>query len=152
MENTVSEIKIEYKNPVRYSERVRLDMPDKSAKFLLQIWDGIEIYEQFKCIYFDVSLNVLGYATISSGGSSIAVVDMRLLFSRALLANAKRIVIAHNHPSGSLIPSEADRRITKKIKKAGQIIEIEIVDHLILTSEGFYSFSNERCFRFNEMS
>ena len=71
------------------------------------------------------------------------MVDMRLIMSSALLCNATRIAVAHNHPSGTLRPSTADRTLTNKIIEAGKVLEIQLLDHIILISENYYSFRDE---------
>jgi DNA repair protein RadC len=85
---------------------------------------------------------VLGVYSMSKGGVSGTIVDAKLVFSVALKCNASSIIIAHNHPSGSLTPSEADKRLTQKLKKASQYLDIVLLDHIIVTKEDFYSFSD----------
>ncbi|MCB4800382.1 JAB domain-containing protein, partial [Neotamlana laminarinivorans] len=80
---------------------------------------------------------------LSKGGVSGTVVDAKLVFSVALKCNASSIVIAHNHPSGNLKPSEADLRLTKKLKEAGNYLDVKVLDHIILSREGYYSFADE---------
>ncbi|MCW3071308.1 MAG: repair protein [Bacteroidetes bacterium] len=86
---------------------------------------------------------MLGFSKISQGGLSGTVVDAKVVFQVALKANASSILLAHNHPSGNLKPSEADLMITKNIREAGKLMEIPLVDHIILTDEGYYSFADE---------
>lgn len=86
---------------------------------------------------------VLGILEASSGGISGTVADPRLVFVAALKANASNIIISHNHPSGNLNPSKADEELTQKIKQAGQLLDIKLFDHIIVTSEGYYSFADE---------
>jgi DNA repair protein RadC len=71
------------------------------------------------------------------------VVDPKAIFQAALLANASNVILAHNHPSGTLTPSEADERITKKLKAAGELLEIHVLDHLIIGDDQFFSFADE---------
>lgn len=89
------------------------------------------------------SNRVLGQYELSTGGTSGTVADLRLIFAVALKANASGIIIAHNHPSGTLAASQADQDITKKVKEAGRILEIPLLDHLIVTTEGYYSFADQ---------
>jgi DNA repair protein RadC len=79
---------------------------------------------------------------ITQGGFSGTIVDPRQIFNWAILEQASSIILAHNHPSGNLFPSELDRDITKKIVKAGEILGIQVVDHVIITSGGYYSFAD----------
>ncbi|MNE89583.1 hypothetical protein D3C80_1870030 [compost metagenome] len=77
------------------------------------------------------------------GGASGTVVDAKIIFVAALLSHASAIILCHNHPSGSLKPSEPDLRLTKQLKEAGRLLNIDILDHLIVSSEGYYSFGDE---------
>ncbi len=86
---------------------------------------------------------VLGTCTITSGTVSGTIADPKLVFATALKANASGIIIAHNHPSGNLKPSKADELITAKIKSGSQYLDINVMDHLIITKEGYYSFADE---------
>jgi len=85
---------------------------------------------------------VIGIYPLSRGGMAGTVVDAKLVFSVALKCNASSIIIAHNHPSGNLNPSEADKVITKKLKKAGSYLDIVLLDHLVITNDGFFSFTD----------
>ena len=86
---------------------------------------------------------VLGYHQISKGGMTGTIIDIRVVFQVALKACATSIIVAHNHPSGNLEVSSADRKITQNLKQAGLILEIPLLDHLILSSEGYYSMADE---------
>jgi DNA repair protein RadC len=86
---------------------------------------------------------VLGIMSVSKGGISGTITDIRIIFQGALKSNASGIIISHNHPSGNTDPSESDRRITQKIKEAGNIMDIQLLDHIIiLPVEGYYSFAD----------
>jgi DNA repair protein RadC len=80
---------------------------------------------------------------VSSGGVTGAVADPKLIFTAALRVNAVSIILSHNHPSGSLKPSRADEELTQKIKGAGNFLDIKVLDHVILTSESYFSFADE---------
>ncbi len=84
----------------------------------------------------------MGIYEVSTGGISGTVVDIKLVLSAALLSCASGIILVHNHPSGNLQPSAADKVATKKMKEAARLVDVEILDHLILTSDGFYSFAD----------
>jgi DNA repair protein RadC len=86
---------------------------------------------------------VLGIFEVSSGGVTGTVADPKLIFVAALKANACAIVISHNHPSGNLKPSQQDEQLTQKINQAGKFLDIKLLDHIIVTSEGYYSFADE---------
>lgn len=82
--------------------------------------------------------------SVSKGGISGTLTDVRLIFQGALKTNASGIIVCHNHPSGNAYPSESDRKITQKIKEAGNLLDIQLLDHLIiLPVEGYYSFADE---------
>ena len=85
----------------------------------------------------------LGIFEVSTGGVTGTVADPKIISVAALKANACNIIISHNHPSGNLQPSKADIEITEKIKMAGQLLEIKLFDHIIVSSEGYYSFADE---------
>ena len=86
---------------------------------------------------------VLGIFEVSSGSSTGTVVDPKLIFAAAIKGNACGIIMAHNHPSGNLNPSQADIDLTKRVKGGGKFLEIQVVDRLIVTIEGYYSFADE---------
>jgi DNA repair protein RadC len=99
--------------------------------------------EEFKLLLLNRSNAVLGILSVSKGGISGTVTDIRLIFQGALKTNASGIIICHNHPSGNAYPSESDRKITQKIKEAGNLMDIQLLDHLvILPVEGYYSFAD----------
>jgi DNA repair protein RadC len=99
-------------------------------------------HEEFWVILLSRKSVVLKYKMITQGGFSGTIVDPRQIFNWAILEQASSIILAHNHPSGNLFPSELDRDITKKIVKAGEILGIQVVDHVIITSGGYYSFAD----------
>jgi DNA repair protein RadC len=106
--------------------------------------DGtLEYSELFFVMFLDRSHQVFAFKLLSSGGMTGTVVDARLLFQTALLCHATEIILLHNHPSGNVQPSEADKILTRKISDAGKLLEIKILDHIILTTDGYYSFSDE---------
>jgi len=86
---------------------------------------------------------VLGVLEASTGGITGTIVDLRIIFSALLKANVTAFIIVHNHPSGKLAPSDADRQITRKIKEASKLLDIALLDHLIITEESYYSFTDE---------
>jgi DNA repair protein RadC len=86
---------------------------------------------------------VLGIYELSSSGITGTVADVRLITTAALKANAVAIFLSHNLPSGKLKPSRADEELTRKIKEAGKYLDIQVLDHVIVTSEGYYSFADE---------
>ena len=141
----VSEIQLVYKPVIRPSQRLKIGQASDVYKMLLDSWDmdSIDIVEQFKIVLLNRANKVLGVSLISTGGLSGTVVDLKVVFAIALKGGATSLVLSHNHPSGNLKPSGADIAITKRIKDVGKILDIDIVDHLILSTEGYYSFAEE---------
>lgn len=141
----VSEIDIVYKNTIDYDERIKIQDPETAYRVLKQAWNAnkIDFIEEFKVLFLDQDCNCLGISEISVGSLNGCLVDSRVVFAAALKAKATRIILAHNHPSGNLSPSQADRNITKRFVEVGNLMEINIQDHIIVASNGYYSFSNE---------
>jgi DNA repair protein RadC len=100
-------------------------------------------YEVFAIVFLNKSNKVKHFEVMSKGGISHTIVDPRIVFSKALEVQATSMVLCHNHPSGSLRPSRADEEITARLKSAGKLLDIEVVDHLIVSDEGYYSFADE---------
>ncbi len=103
----------------------------------------MEFIEQFKIILLNRGNKVLGIYEVSTGGRAGTIADPKVIFAVALKGAAASIILAHNHPSGSLKPSQADVNLTRKIKSGGDILEIPVLDHLILTTDSYYSFADE---------
>jgi DNA repair protein RadC len=103
-------------------------------------------HEEFWILFLNNSNKVIYKTQLSKGGITGTVVDIRLVFKMALEQNATSIILTHNHPSGKLQASDADIQITKKLKLAGQQLDITILDHIIITENGFYSFQDEGIF------
>jgi len=141
----VAEIELIYKTKVKASERPVISSSKTVYEVLLNSWDRgqIELREEFKILLLNNSNKVLGLYEVSKGGITGTIVDKRLIFAAALKANACALVLAHNHPSGSLIPSAVDKDITRGIREAGQTLGIKVLDHLIVTTNGYYSFADE---------
>jgi DNA repair protein RadC len=103
-------------------------------------------HEEFWVLYLNNSNKVIYKAQLSKGGITGTVVDIRLLFKMALEQNATAVLLTHNHPSGKLLASDADIQITKKIKEAGKTLEIHVLDHIIITENGYLSFQDAGIF------
>jgi DNA repair protein RadC len=101
------------------------------------------ISEEFWIIYLNHRNKIIGKEKISSGGLTATIVDLRMLFKGAIERLATSIILAHNHPSGTLKPSQADIKLTNKIKEAGHILDVQVLDHLIISDTGYYSFADE---------
>ena len=100
-------------------------------------------YEEFWILMLNRANKLIGKHQISEGGISGTVVDPKKIFKIALDHHASSIILGHNHPSGVLVPSEADSKITKKLCEAGNLLEIVVLDHLIIGENAFYSFADE---------
>ncbi|MEO8534511.1 MAG: JAB domain-containing protein [Flavobacterium sp.] len=139
-----SEIELIYKTKVKASERPHITSSEAAYELALKNWNPgkIEFFEQFKILLLNKSNKVLGVYEVSSGGTAETFVDLRLLFSAALKANASGLIMIHNHPSGKTVPSDNDKLITRKIKEVGIMLKIEIIDHLIISLENYYSFAD----------
>jgi len=141
----VAEIELVYKTRVKASERPVIGKSNDAAKLLMSLWNEgkIDFVEQFKILLLNRANRVLGVVDISTGGVTGTIADPKLIFSAALKANACGIILSHNHPSGNIKPSPADEQLTAKIKAAGKYLDINVLDHVIVTSENYYSFAEE---------
>ena len=119
--------------------------PNDVADFLRSTFgkDEIELQEQFIVLYLNQARNIIGYYRHSKGGINSTVADKRIVIGTALKCAAVGMVVAHNHPSGNLKPSEADLGLTRELKEGCKVVNISLIDHIILTRGGFYSFANE---------
>jgi DNA repair protein RadC len=122
----------------------KLACSQDSVDVLRMVWsDRLEHIEEFVVICLNRANRMLGWAKISSGGLSGTVADPKVIFQISLKSNASSIILAHNHPSGNIQPSEMDIRLTRKNKEAGLVLDLQVIDHIILSSEGYYSFADE---------
>ena len=133
----VAEVSLTYVTKVKPSERAAIKNSHDAHKIFFDSWNQntIEHKETFKMLLLNRANKVLGITTISEGGLSGTVTDVRLIYQYAIKGNASGIIIAHNHPSGNQNPSESDQKITQKIKEAGNLLDIQLLDHIILTPE-----------------
>ncbi len=141
--SSVSEIELHYRTNVKPSERPKITCSRDAYNILHQHWseDKIELREEFKILLLNRANRVLGIVNISTGGVSGTVADPKIIFSSALKANACNIILAHNHPSGNLKPSEVDKQFTNRMKQAGKLLDISVLDHIILTSDQYFSMT-----------
>ena len=140
----VSEVKLAYKYKVPYKERRKIRDSVDAYGMLMETYpdEQIDHKEIFKALYLNKANQAVGCVTISEGGISGTIADVRLIFQGALLLHATSIILVHNHPSGTRNPSRQDISLTKKAIEVGKIMEIELVDHLIITREGYYSLKD----------
>ena len=141
----VSEISLSYRPIIKASSRPKMESSREVYNLFFSNWDQdrIEMVEQFKIMLLNRANKVLGIFEVSTGGVSGTSADPKIIFAAALKGNASSIILAHNHPSGNLKPSEADLQITRKLKSGGCLLDISVLDHIILTVEGYTSFADE---------
>lgn len=138
------EIKIRYNR----SAKVFLGKVSHSkdvADFIRRIYSRgiLQLQEGFIVLYLNRANEILGYYKHSIGGIAGTVADVRLIYATALISASVAVVLAHNHPSGNHNASQADIDLTRKIKEAGKVLDIALLDHLIITKTGYFSFADE---------
>ena len=146
METKVNEIAISYSGNLKTNHLPKITSSQNAAELLYGQWNknNIELHETFKVMLLNNANKVKGIYQVSTGGITGTLVDLRILFAVVLKSLTTAIILAHNHPSGTLTPSEPDKRLTQKIKKAGQLFDIRVLDHLILIPDGnYFSFADE---------
>ncbi|UCS93273.1 JAB domain-containing protein [Echinicola marina] len=143
--NQVSEIILSYQPKIKLSNLPKITSSKEAYELLIGNWDQskLRFIEQFKVMLLNRANKVLGIVNISTGGISGTVADPKLIFASALKTNSSAIILSHNHPSGNRMPSRADRILTKKIVELGVLMELPVIDHIIVTSESYYSFSDD---------
>ncbi|QNF31407.1 JAB domain-containing protein (plasmid) [Adhaeribacter swui] len=141
----IPKIDLIYKAGSAVNIDLKITCSNDCVAVLRESWDEnkIEFIEQFKILLLNRANNVLGVFEVSTGGVTATVVDIKLIFAAAILANASGIILAHNHPSGNLQASTADRMVTRKLIETGDILDIKVLDHIILTRTGYYSFADD---------
>ena len=115
----------------------------RDAAHTMQVIIGHLEHEEFWVLYLNNSNKIVAKVQISKGGLTATLVDVRLVFKSALEVAAVGIIVCHNHPSGKLQPSTADKQLTSKIKAAGITLDIKLLDHLIITEKAYFSFADE---------
>jgi DNA repair protein RadC len=141
--SNVAEIQISYSTKVKPSDRQKITCSKDAAEILRQIFPGFEHREFFYILTLNRANRVLGYFEVSKGGISGTVVDTKLILQAALKTNASGIIMCHNHPSGTLEASDADIKITQKVKSACSFLDLSMLDHLILTTDTYLSMADE---------
>lgn len=141
----VAEVQLVYKSTVKSSDRPKIDTSADAFTVLQNHWnfEMIDFIEEFKVLLLNRANRVLGIVNISVGGTVGTIADPKVIFAAALTSAASALILAHNHPSGNLKPSNADIALTRKLKAGGELLDIPVLDHLIVTSEGYVSFSDE---------
>lgn len=144
--NQIAEIKVMYDPLLKMDQRTKITTSHDANQLLRSIWnwDTMNFNEEFVAIYLNRANHVLGVYKHSSGTESACIVSVKQLLAVGFKSNASSFIIAHNHPSSNLKPSQQDLELTKKIKAASDVCELKLLDHLIIRSEdGYYSFADE---------
>jgi DNA repair protein RadC len=140
----VPEIKIRY-NKSRKGFLGKVANSKDSFEFLKKVFDKrtLQLQESFVVVYLNRANQILGYYKHSIGGITGTVADPRIIFATAIASASSGIILSHNHPSGNLTASQADIEITRKIKEGGKLLEVQLLDHLIVTKTGYFSFADQ---------
>jgi len=142
----IPEIKISFKiDNVKKSELTKITCSNDGYEVFRQIFnaDTIDWLEEAVILCLNRANKVVGFYKLASGGMSSVIMDTKVIYTVALNSGASSIIVAHNHPSGQLFPSDADRQVTKRLIQAGLIMDIPLLDHIIITDEGYYSFGDK---------
>ena len=141
----LAEVELVYKTKVKASERPMVRDSKSMYELLKSCWnnDRIEMMEEFKVVFLNRANRVIGVYHVSSGGITGTVADPRLILAAAIKTLSVSMILSHNHPSGNLLPSRADEELTCKIKEAAKYHDIKLLDHIIMSTEGYYSFADE---------
>lgn len=148
----LAELKVSYRNPDPAENpcrpnppRERLTGPDDCEAYLRRVWDHdtIELREEFLVICLNSAFEVLGWVKLAAGAMNSVSVDPRLVFGVALQTASYGIVLAHNHPGGTVKPSLEDIEMSERLRDGGELLGVRVLDHLILTRNDFYCFSSE---------
>lgn len=130
------------KDPTDF-QRVKITSAKDAADYIRQFYsDDIEIYESFFLLLLNRQNKTIGYAKISQGGVAGTVVDGKIVLKYIVDTLASGAILCHNHPSGTLMPSTQDIELTDKIKKAVKLVDSDVLDHIILTTDNYYSFAD----------
>ncbi len=141
--NRISEITISYSSEIKKENRFKITKSDDAVIYFREVWSNkMEYIEEMYLLLLNRSNEILGFLKISQGGMNATTVDPKVIFQAALKGNACGIILAHNHPSGALQPSEQDIRLTRRIKEGGGLLDIGLLDHVILSQEGYFSFAD----------
>ena len=123
-------------------ERKKIDSAQAAVDLLKENLRDLP-HEECHAILLDISLKLIDTVLIAKGTTDSSLVDIRIVLREAILRKTSRIILVHNHPSGNLTPSRQDDQLTQRLKLAAEHIQIPLVDHIIISSEGYYSYSEE---------
>jgi DNA repair protein RadC len=141
----IAQIKLQYHKEVAPKDRLKILSSKQVPEILRALWnyDTLELQESFKILYLNNYNQIIGLYPHSQGSINGTLVDIRLILAAALQCGAVGMIIAHNHPSSNTNPSESDKQLTKKIKQATVVMDINLLDHIILTKDDYYSFADD---------
>jgi len=139
---TTPELKLKRANGTM--KKIKILSSKDSYQFFKQIFDEetLEVCESFMVVFLNQANDTVGWFKVSQGGITGTVVDPRLIFQKAFECYATSMILAHNHPSGNLRPSQGDRDLTDKLSAGGKLLNIQVIDHVIITHDGYYSFAD----------
>ena len=142
--NNVAEIQIMYSTKYKSSEMPKIERSKEAYDVLINFWpvERLEYQEDFYILILNRANKVIGLCHISKGGTTATVVDLKIVFSVALKANAQALIFAHNHPSGNLNPSKADIDLTRRAREVALLLDMQILDHIIISQSGFHSMAD----------
>lgn len=140
---SLPEITLKYKSGEQKKIKITTSKDSFDIMRLFFDQDTLELTESVIALFLNRSNNTIGWLKVSQGGISGTVIDVRLILATALKCAASSIILAHNHPSGNRQPSDNDIKITNKLKEAGNIMDIRLLDHLIITETEYYSMADE---------
>ena len=145
MLHNVAEITLSYNYKVKAKDRAKATNSEELAKAFFSIYDkgNIEVTETSYCAVLDGKMSIIGIIKIGEGDSTTTHMNINRAFQAAIMCNGKYIAVCHNHPSGSLNPSEPDKRMTRLFCEGAKMINMRLIDHIILSPDG-------DCFSFNE--
>ncbi len=140
----VAEIAVSYSNSIKPSQRPKVECSQDAYLLFRENWDdgNIGFIEEFKIMHLNRQNRVLGITDISKGGVVGTHVNAKVIFAAALKSMCTSIICAHNHPSGNLNPSRQDLHLTSKLFNSGKLLDLQVADHIIMTSEGYTSLSD----------
>ena len=142
MNNTIAEVQVSYKPTGQ--RQTQISCSQDAYKVFKDIWnEHISYKESMYILLLNRANRVLGYHLLSQGGTTGTVVDMKVLLQLLVKSNAHSFILAHNHPSGNTLPSAEDQRLTKKVKEASKLLDIQLLDHLILSADSCLSMADE---------
>lgn len=144
MKKYIREIKISLQKNKTDLKQFKINSSQDSADFFIkQFGETIDVFESVKIIFLDNALNSIGWMQVSQGGLNQSIIDIRLIFASALNCLATSLILCHNHPSGNKNPSAEDLKITERLKEAGKILNIKVLDHIIIFPDhSYYSFAD----------